>query len=323
MAQASNRNARAKRGKARHDDAPRVTVYDARRDAEREARATMPDAEKPKRPEITSATQTYIDLHRRAAVAATLTEHPGVALRLMLAFAIAGAPLWTVRPDQTVARDEATQESVETCAAETLFDERRRAILSLLDYPEDKATVTHAYGSDDPHLVRIFLRLLDLPDPVVLDVVAVVMGETLGAGHAAIEAVGLTLGVDMARWWQADTAFFDLVRDKQVLTAMVAEVAGRTIADANAKEKGATLKRIVADHLAGADGRQQVTGWVPGWMRFPPVAYTERGGITSVRANALIAAAKAEAWTPDPDAGGGVQVGEGEVVAAEPDRLAA
>ncbi|WP_084250939.1 ParB/RepB/Spo0J family partition protein [Sphingomonas pruni] len=293
--------------------------YVSRREAERAARNVVAGSEKPKRPEISSATQAYVDLHRRAAVAATLTEHPGVALRLMLAFAIAGAPLWNVKPDQSVARDEAAQESVETCAAETAFDARRRAVLALLGCPEDKPTVTNAYGSDDRHLVTIFLRLLDLPDPAVLDVVAVVMGETLGAGHAAIEAVGLTLGIDMARWWQADPAFFDLIRDKQVLTAMVAEVAGQTVADANAKEKGATLKKIVTDHLAGADGRAQVTGWVPRWMRFPPAAYTERGGVATVAANAKVAAAKAAAEEPMVERVDDV-VPE---VAPEPERLAA
>ena len=314
--------------------------YISRREAERAARADLPEAAKPKRPELTSAMQTYVDLHRRAAVLATLTEHPGVALRLMLAFAIAGAPLWNVRPETTVARDEATQESVQTCAAETVFDERRHAVLALLGCPPDKRTVTHAYGSDDRQLVTIFLRLLDLPDPAVLDVVAVVMGETLGAGHVAIEAVGLTLGVDMARWWQADTAFLDLVRDKQVLGAMVAEVAGETVADANAKEKGATLKKIIAAHLAGEDGRPQVTGWVPRWMRFPALAYTERGGVATVKANALVAAAKAEAAASDaePDADaltrGDASEGEGpepgpapeveaEAEASGPDRLAA
>ncbi|HEX7694211.1 MAG TPA: ParB N-terminal domain-containing protein [Sphingomonas sp.] len=284
--------------------------YVSRREAERAAKADQPPADRPKRPEISSATQTYVDLHRRAAVSATLTEHPGVALRLMLAMVIAGAPLWSVRPEQEVARDEATQESVETCAAETAFDDRRRAVLALLGCPDDKPTVTRAYGSDDRQLVTIFLRLLDLPDPAVLDVVAVVMGETLGAGHAAIEAVGLTLGVDMARWWSADQAFFDLIRDKQVLTAMVAEVAGQSVADANAKEKGATLKKIVTDHLAGADGRAQVTGWVPQWMRFPPSAYTERGGVASVRANALVASVKAEANAPVPQHGEGRAVSD-------------
>jgi len=277
--------------------------YLSRAHAKRAERAAQPVADKPKRPEVTSAQQTYIDLHRRAAVAATLTEHPGVALRLMLAFTMAGSPLWNVQPERAVARDEATRESVETCRAETAFDVRRRAVLALLGFPPDKPTVMRSYGSDDRLLVSIFLRLLDLPDAAVLDVVAVVMGETLGVGHVAIEAVGVTLGVDMAEWWQADPAFFDLLRDKEVLGAMVAEVAGQTVADANAKEKGATLKKIVSDHLAGTDGRQQVTGWMPRWMRFPAVAYTERGGVGSVRANALVATAKAEAMQPEPDTG--------------------
>ena len=135
-------------------------------------------------------------------------------------------------------------------------------------------------------------------------------------------------------------AILDLVRDKQVLGAMVAEVAGETVADANAKEKGATLKKIIAAHLAGEDGRPQVTGWVPRWMRFPALAYTERGGVATVKANALVAAAKAEAAASDaePDADaltrGDASEGEGpepgpapeveaEAEASGPDRLAA
>lgn len=275
--------------------------YLSRRDAERAARADAPALEKAERPEVTSAQTTYIDLHRRAAVAATLTEQPGVALRLMLAFTMAGSPLWNVQPDRTHARDEASQESVETCRAETLFDERRRAVLGLLGFPPDKLTVMRSYGSDDRLVVSIFLRLLDLPDPAILDVVAVVMGETLGAGHIAIEAVGVTLGVDMAQYWSADAAFFDLLRDKEVLGAMVAEVAGDAVAEANAKEKGATLKKIVADHLGGVDGREQVTGWMPRWMRFPATAYTERGGVDTVRANAMVEGVKAEAVSLEPD----------------------
>lgn len=275
--------------------------YLSRSDAKRAERAAQPVTERPKRPEVTSGLTTYVDMHRRAAVSATLTEHPGVALRLMLAFTMAGSPLWNVQPDRTVARDVGTQESVETCRAEIAFDERRRAVLALLGFPPDKPTVMRSYGSDDRLLVSIFLRLLDLPEAAVLDVVAVVMGETLGVGHVAIEAVGVTLGVDMATWWQADPAFFELMRDKEVLGAMVAEVAGQTVADANAREKGATLKKIVADHLAGADGRAHISGWVPRWMRFPAAAYTERGGVGSVRANKLVATVKAAAMQPEPE----------------------
>src|SRR3546814_8597463 len=91
-------------------------------------------------------------------------------------------------------------------------------------------------------LANLFQRLLDLPDRAVMDVIAIVMGETLFAGSAAIEAVGLHIGIDMTAWWSADDAFFDGLRDKEVLAALVAEVGGDEVATANAKEKGASLK---------------------------------------------------------------------------------
>src|SRR3546814_18822108 len=88
----------------------------------------------------------------------------------------------------------------------------------------------------------------------------------------------------MAAWWSADDAFLASLRDKEVLTALVAEVGGDEVAVANAKEKGATLKTIVRDHLDGRNGRTQVEGWVPKWMSFPPAASTERGGVGTVAA---------------------------------------
>ena len=106
----------------------------------------------------------------------------------------------------------------------------------------------------------------------------IVIGETLAAGSAAVEAIGAEIGIDMAAYWQADEAFFEALRDKEVLTRIVAEVAGEEVAAANAKEKGATLKRIIRDHLDGANGRAKVEGWVPKWMAFPPSAYTARTG---------------------------------------------
>ncbi|MGQ4827604.1 hypothetical protein, partial [Enterococcus faecalis] len=91
-------------------------------------------------------------------------------------------------------------------------------------------------------LVSVFLHLLGLPDRAVMDVIACLIGETLAVGSAAVEAVGQEIGVDMARYWQADDAFFSLIRDREVLTAIVAEVAGDTVARANANEKAKTLK---------------------------------------------------------------------------------
>jgi hypothetical protein len=144
----------------------------------------------------------------------------------MVAHAIAGSHLFRVTPEPQAARNDAVQESVETCRGETVFDEKRRAVLGLLGFDPEAPTVTG--GNGDQHaLVAVFVRLLDVPEPALLEVIAIVMGEALAAGSAAVEAVGMELGVAMADWWQADTAFFELIRDKEVLTRIVAEVAGR------------------------------------------------------------------------------------------------
>ena len=140
-----------------------------------------------------------------------------------------------------------------------------------------------------------FLRLLTLSDADVVHILAIVMGETLAAESPAVDAVGLTLGVDMADWWTADAAFFDLVRDREVLLAMLGDVGGKTIAEANAGEKSKTIKAVIADHLEGDNGRAKVERWVPRWMVFPPSAYTGRGGVGSVAAYARVAEAKAAA----------------------------
>lgn len=260
---------------------------------------------KPQRPEITSTCQTYVDLHRHAAVRAALLAHPGVALRLMVAHAIGGSHLWRVTSEPQTARNEEVRESVETCRAETDFDEGRRAVLALLGFSPEEPTVTGGNG-DGYGVAGIFLKLLDLPDAVVMETIGIVMGETLACGSAAVEAVGLHIGVDMARYWQADDAFFALLRDREVLTRLMAEVAGETIAAANANEKAKTMKRIVRDHLEGVNGRARIKGWVPRWMAFPPSAYTERGGVGTVAAHAKVEAARRVVRPgddePDPDA---------------------
>jgi ParB family transcriptional regulator, chromosome partitioning protein len=265
------------------------------------------DAPLPKvlRPEMTGPMATYIDLHRHAAVRATLCRHSHVALRLMVAHAITGSPLWTIKPEPQATRNDAIRESVENSRAEAEFDERRRAVIAVLGFDAEGPTVTGGNG-DDFGTVAVFLRLLDLPDPCVMDVVAIVIGETLAAGSAAVEATGTHIGVDMAGYWQADDAFFALVRDREVLIRIVAEVAGESIASANATEKAKTMKMIVADHLGGSNGRSKVENWVPRWMAFPPTTYTSRGGVGTVKAHALVEAAReivrARDDEPDPTA---------------------
>ena len=110
---------------------------------------------------------------------------------------------------------------------------KRRAVLDLLGFSPEEPTVTGGNG-DDFGLVGVFLRLLDVPDRAVMDVIVIVMGETLASGSAAIEAVGGEIGVDMARYWQADDAFFECVRD-----------------DARVVHAGLDLARVLDGHGVG------------------------------------------------------------------------
>ena len=264
----------------------------SRKEAARIAKGEAGGAgQKPAQAEVTSTLQTYIDLHRHAAVRAALCAQPGVALRLMVAHAIAGSHLWRVSIEPQTSQNDAVRESVENSIGEARFDERRRAVLGLLGLDAEAPTVTHS-AAGEAEVVRLFDRLLKLPDALVMEVIAVLMGETLASGSATVEAVGLHIGIDMADWWQPDDALFDLIRDREVLVDMVAEVAGLTVAAANRTEKTKTLKAIVRDHLDGTGGRDKVARWVPRWMAFPPSAYTARGGVGSVAAHARAQAAR-------------------------------
>jgi ParB family transcriptional regulator, chromosome partitioning protein len=294
--------------------------YLTEREAKRIAKGEAPDATtKPARPEITAAMTSYIDLHRHAAVRSALAANTGVALRVMVAHAICGSPLWRVDLQSQRSRNDAITESVEASVAEARFDERRRAVLAVLGFDPEKPSIT--LGHEPRNGVSgLFLRLLELPDSVVMEVLAVVMAETLASGTGLIETIGLHLGVKMADYWVADDAFFGLIRDREVLTEVLREVGGDTVAEAHAAEKGKTVKGVINDYLTGSNGRNKVEQWVPRWMAIPPSAYTQRGGV------ATVAAASRAAWLaepevpldPDPAATGAAEVAEsGEAETAD------
>ncbi|MEE4450527.1 ParB/RepB/Spo0J family partition protein [Novosphingobium resinovorum] len=259
---------------------------DARKARAAEAKAGTTEADRlaarDARPETTGPLQTYIDMHRHSAARAVLADHPSVALRLMVAHVITGSPLWTVKVEKPHCRNEAIVESVETSTAEARFDEKRRAVLALLDFSAEEPTVAGGNGKSEG-TAAIFARLLALSDADVLAIIAIVMGETMEAGSAVVEAVGGYLKVDMADLWTPDDAFFGLIRDRQVVSAMLREVAGKKVADGNIAEKVKTQKGIIRDCLAGENQRPKVDGWVPKWLRFPAASYTARPFVTLTR----------------------------------------
>lgn len=290
--------------------------YVTRKEARRiEKGETLTPGAKPARAEVTSTLGSYIDLHRHAAVRAAMLGTPGLALRLMVAHAAIGSPLWTVKAEPQTTRSDEVDISVADSKGEAQFDMARLKVLRLLGLSEEQPRVT-ANRADPVHLVSLFLRLVELGDDDVMAVLAIVMGESLAAGSPVVDALGQEIGLDMAAYWQADDTLFELLRDREVLVALVGEVAGPRVAEANAKEKGKTLKAIVRAHLAGADGRDKVEGWVPKWMAFPPDAYTPRGGVGSVAAHRLVTAAREQLAE---DAAGEGTEGDAEAQGQGPD----
>jgi ParB family transcriptional regulator, chromosome partitioning protein len=233
------------------------------------AKRERSDSEQPvARPELTKAAENYLALHRHAIVRAELLAHPSIALRLAVAHMIAGSPLWSIKPDPQRAEKEAISESVAGSPAQAAVSAERESVLELMQLEKSYyGSLTRGNG-DEHTAASAFARLMALPDETVLRVMALLMAETLAAGSALTEAAGMVLKPDVARWWRLDDTFLDLLKDRTAINALLSEVAGKTVADANLSETGKVQKKVVRDCLTG-EGREQVQGYVPRYMAFP------------------------------------------------------
>ena len=220
------------------------------------------------RPAMTQAMENYLELHRHAAVRLALIAAPSVAWRALVAHALAASGNWQVKSDPQRARGKDIAASLAHSAPQAAFAAEREAVMALLDTggnTDDMATPT----GNEVETARIFARLLVLCDAEVARIAAFAMADTLAVGCAMVEAAGNVLKVDPRGQWQADECFFDLLRDRTTVNAMLAEVAGEAVAKGNASEKLKTQKQIVRDCLAGTNGRERIENWLPGWLEFP------------------------------------------------------
>ncbi|WP_341703323.1 ParB N-terminal domain-containing protein [Ferrovibrio sp.] len=248
----------------------RQEAQKARRKASGEAEETQPARARPERPEKSAALQTYLDLHRHAAVRTRLLDHPQIALRLMLAHAVSGSFLWKVEPEpQRAGRDDIAQ-SLAASPAQAAFASRRAALRTLLGLSEDEGAIA-GHGTAD--IEAVFTALLEVSDEDVLRVAACIMAETLAVGTPLIDVLGQHLSVDLRAVWQPDDTFFELLRDKRVTRAMLAEVAGDTVAQGNQAATLSVHKQVIRDCLDGRNGRAAEPDWLPRWLEFPARNY--------------------------------------------------
>ena len=232
------------------------------------------------KPELTKPMQNYVELHRLAATRLELLNHPHIALRLVLAHMIVGSNLWMVKPEPMKAAKPEIGASVAANPATIAFEERRKELLILCGFEEDRSELVRPNG-DDYSLASLFARLLKLPENDVLRLLALAMAETLASGTAMAEATAMITSATLNDWRPDDT-FFDLLGGKDVVQAMLADIASPAVADGNKGETIKVQKSIIKDFLHGTNGREHKMDWLPPYFQFPPRAYSERGGVDTV-----------------------------------------
>lgn len=222
------------------------------------------------KPELTKTARNYLDLHRHAAVKASLLAESGIALRLMAAHAIAGSPLWRVEADPCRAEKPETEASVASSKAVAIMCEEEQAVRALLGLEDDQSVMGWRYGDAR----AVFATLIGLDDAEVMRVLTYLMAQSLSVGTALIDDLGAMLGTDMASWWEADDAFLGLIRDRATLLLMLEEIGGKAVAEAHKASPAKVLRSIIRQYATG-EGREKAEGWVPPYLAFPAKSYTD------------------------------------------------
>ena len=247
-----------------HKEAAKAKAAKGMAKGEDDAEAKAPA--KAKSP-ITSGMRNYLDLHRHAAVRLALLANPNAALRLLIAHAIATSGNWKVMPDRQRTEGEAIAASLAASPAQAAFEKEREKVRKLLGLDgQDDGAVCSGTGGDDAATVQIVARLARLSEANLARVAAFVMAETLAVGSAVVDTVGVGASVKPRDHWSPDETFYGLLRDRDAVNGMLAEVAGKKLADKSLTTKLKDQKTMLAKLVL------ERPDWAPGWMRFPATA---------------------------------------------------
>ena len=251
---------------------------------ENEAEAKKPPSQKP---EMSGPLQQYVALHRHSAIRAALLSHPKVALRLTVAHMFVGSNRWSVEPQLTRSRKEITATSVAGSIGAGLFEAERNAIYDIVGITQHIAMYGPTKKLADGDITQIFARLLELDDETIMRVMAFAMAESLEAGADIVEAITYAVPVDMAAMWEPDDTFFELLRDKKLINAMVKDIAGQGTADGCLTDTGKAQKQIILNRIAG-HGAEANPDWRPKWFHVPARHYLDKATCPPSKSDAAV-----------------------------------
>ena len=131
-----------------------------------------------------------------------------------------GGRWWRVEAEPRRPETPAIGEAVAALASEAAFAKKRAKAAKLLRTETPGAPIV-AHDASGARTAEVFARLLEMTDAQVLQVLAVVMAETLAAGADLIDTLGQQLNVDCLQHWQPDEAFFALIREREAVSGML------------------------------------------------------------------------------------------------------
>jgi len=239
------------------------------------------------KPEMSGPLKEYVTLHRHSAIRAQLLKHPKVAMRLTVAHMLVGSYRWSVEAQGTKSRKESTAISVAGSHGATIFEAERKAIYELVGLTQFDSHYTPRKRLANGDLTEVFARLLELDDVTIMRVMAFAMAESLQADAPVVEAITYVVPVDMAAMWEPDDAFFDILRDKKVINAMVKDIAGKGTADGCLTDTGKSQKQIIRNRIAG-HGAEANPDWRPKWMQIPARHYFDKESCPPSQSDAAV-----------------------------------
>ena len=230
------------------------------------------------KPEMSGPVAEYVRLHRHAIVSASLLDAPGVALRVAVAHMLVGSDRWTCEPTKTTSRKETTTESVAASVSFKQMAEERQTVFDSLGLSEEALPYGEPKRLASGDFATVFASLLAQDDATVMRVLALAMSQTLSSDETVVEAVCTATAPNMDALWSPDDAFFDILRDKRVLNAMLREIGGKRLADSMVSEPGTKQKTALRNRIAGVGvtPEEAKPDWRPRWMQTRPGWYVER-----------------------------------------------
>lgn len=221
----------------------------------------------PAKPDMSGPLANYIALHRREAAAASLTAKPSIALRLAVAHLLVGSSLWQVRDHVPGTRKDTTLESLAASSAALALKDAAESANAKLRKAGFEGEVRR---NGDPYgLCALFAALLRMEDADVMSLLALAMAGSLDAGSPVVEAALHVCETDMTAAWTPEPAFFDLLRDKSVINALLADIATDTLAASMVTDTSKAQKLAIGNRIIG-EGCAASPDWRPGWMQVPP-----------------------------------------------------